>query len=58
MWIEQVTEGERHQRIRLDHAPLSLAKITRRGAKHGMWVGVAFLTGLTFVGYFTPSASW
>jgi cytochrome c oxidase accessory protein FixG len=54
MWIEQVTEGERHQRIRLDRAPLSLAKITRRGAKHGMWLGVAFLTGLTFVGYFTP----
>jgi cytochrome c oxidase accessory protein FixG len=54
MWIEQITEGERHQRIRLDQAPLRLGKVMKRGAKHGMWLGVALLTGLTFVGYFTP----
>ncbi len=54
MWIEQFTEGERHQRIRLDQAPMSLEKIRKRGLKHTMWLGVAFLTGLTFVGYFTP----
>jgi cytochrome c oxidase accessory protein FixG len=54
MWVEQVTEGERHQRIRLDKAPWSWEKIRKRGAKHIMWLGVAFLTGLSFVGYFTP----
>ncbi len=54
MWCEQVTEGERHQRIRLDQAPMSLNKATRRVLKHGMWLGVAAATGLTFVGYFTP----
>lgn len=54
MWVEQVTEGERHQRIRLDRAPWSFEKIRKRALKHGMWLGVAFLTGLTFVGYFTP----
>ncbi|HEY6598236.1 MAG TPA: cytochrome c oxidase accessory protein CcoG [Pseudomonadales bacterium] len=54
MWIEQVAEGSRHARIRLDQAPWRLEKVVRRGAKHGMWLGCAFLTGLTFVGYFVP----
>jgi len=54
MWVEQVTEGERHQRIRLDNAPWNWEKIRKRTLKHGMWLGWAFLTGLTFVGYFTP----
>jgi cytochrome c oxidase accessory protein FixG len=54
MWVEQIAEGPRHARIRLDQAPWRLEKIVRRGAKHAMWLGWAFLTGLTFVGYFTP----
>lgn len=54
MWIEQFTEGERHQRIRLDSAPWGFDKIRKRGLKHAMWLTVALLTGLTFVGYFTP----
>ena len=36
MWIEQVTEGPRHARIRLDSAPWSLEKIRKRTLKHGM----------------------
>ena len=54
MWVEQLTEGPRHARIRLDDAPWSIEKIAKRGAKHALWLGWAFLTGLTFVGYFTP----
>jgi cytochrome c oxidase accessory protein FixG len=54
MWIEQVTEGQRHQRIRLDQAPWSFEKLRKRGMKHAMWLTVALLTGLTFVGYFAP----
>lgn len=54
MWIEQFTEGARHQRIRLDSAPWTFEKIARRLAKHGMWISVALVTGITFVGYFTP----
>ncbi len=54
MWIEQVTEGSRHQRIRLDNSPWSLSKLRKRLAKHSLWLGWAMLTGLTFVGYFTP----
>jgi cytochrome c oxidase accessory protein FixG len=54
MWVEQVTEGPRHARIRLDQAPWSMEKIRKRTLKHAMWLGWAGLTGLTFVGYFTP----
>lgn len=52
MWAEQVAEGERHQRIRLDKAPWSIEKIYKRTLKHGMWIGVALATGATFIGYF------
>ncbi len=54
MWMEQVAEGPRHQRMRLEQAPMSLTKVRKRAFKHAMWLGWAFLTGLTFVGYFTP----
>lgn len=52
MWAEQVCEGERHQRIRLDQQPWNLEKLLRRSLKHGMWLVFAALTGITFVGYF------
>ncbi len=61
-WAEQITEGERHQRIKLDQTPSFFSregrnragwnKLWRRTLKHGMWFGFAALTGLTFVGYF------
>ncbi|MGU3307590.1 cytochrome c oxidase accessory protein CcoG [Pseudomonas sp. M5A4_2d] len=54
MWCEKVTEGERNQRIKLQAAPWSLAKLARRSAKHTLWLSISVLTGLTFVGYFTP----
>lgn len=52
--IEHITEGERHQRIKLDAAPWTLEKILRRTAKHSLWLLVSVCTALTFVGYFTP----
>ncbi|HHX06556.1 MAG TPA: cytochrome c oxidase accessory protein CcoG, partial [Pseudomonas sp.] len=52
--IEHLTEGERHQRIKLDAAPWSWQKILRRTAKHSLWLIVSAVTALTFVGYFTP----
>ena len=54
MWCEKITEGERNQRIKLQAAPWSLNKLARRSAKHTLWLGISVLTGLTFVGYFTP----
>lgn len=54
MWAEQIAEGSRNQRIKLDKAPMSANKFARKLLKHGMWLGVAFLTGITFIGYFSP----
>lgn len=54
MWCEKISEGERNQRIKLQAAPWSLNKLARRSAKHTLWLGISVLTGLTFVGYFTP----
>ncbi len=57
MWLEQYTEGSRNQRIKLDQAPWSAEKALKKGMKHGSWLFVAFMTGLTFVGYFYPIRS-
>lgn len=54
MWVEKVTEGDRNKRMRLDKAPWGMEKILRRTAKHGLWLLIGLVTGLTFVGYFTP----
>lgn len=54
MWLEQKTEGSRNQRIKLDQEPRSLAKLSKKVSKHISWLFVAFLTGMTFVGYFYP----
>ncbi|POP51351.1 cytochrome c oxidase accessory protein CcoG [Zhongshania marina] len=54
MWIEQKIEGSRNQRIKLDASPWSANKFAKKFIKHSMWLAVAFYTGFTFVGYFTP----
>ena len=54
MWMEQKAEGTRNQRMKLDQSPLSLEKVRKKALKHTMWVGFAFWTAFTFVGYFTP----
>lgn len=54
MWCEKVMEGDRNQRIKLAAAPWSLNKLARRTLKHSLWLAIGVVTGLTFVGYFTP----
>lgn len=54
MWAEQLCEGSRNQRMKRDAAPMNMDTFLRKFAKHGMWIGFAGLTGLTFVGYFSP----
>lgn len=54
MWMEQKAEGTRNQRIKLDQSPLSFEKVRKKALKHTMWLGFAFWTAFTFVGYFTP----
>ncbi len=54
MWAEKITEGDRHQRIKLDAAPWSANKLLRRTAKHALWLAISLATAIALVGYFTP----
>jgi cytochrome c oxidase accessory protein FixG len=54
MWIERVIEGDRAKRMALDRAPWSARKVALKSAKHAAWIALAFWTGFTFVGFFTP----
>jgi cytochrome c oxidase accessory protein FixG len=54
LWMERVTEGGRAQRMKLDAAPWTAAKLGRKTAKQVLWVSFALWTGFTFVGFFTP----
>jgi cytochrome c oxidase accessory protein FixG len=54
LWIERQFEGDRMARIKLDGAPWSLNKFTRKLGTQLAWITVGLWTGFTFVGYFTP----
>ncbi|HLU02079.1 MAG TPA: cytochrome c oxidase accessory protein CcoG [Advenella sp.] len=54
MWIERKVEGDRVARIRLDESPMSLRKFRIKAVKHFLWIVVAWWTGSTFIGYFSP----
>ena len=54
IWMEQLTEGTRSQRMKLDKAPWSLTKFRKKAAKQFLWISFSMWTGFTFIGYFTP----
>jgi cytochrome c oxidase accessory protein FixG len=54
MWLEQLFEGERNARMKLDEQSISSGKLARKAGKYGSWIFLSIWTGLTFVGYFTP----
>jgi len=54
VWMERITEGNRQQRMKLDHGPWNTNKLWRKLAKQVLWLSFALFTGFTFVGYFTP----
>lgn len=54
IWAELVCEGDRNKRIKLDAQKWSVEKFLRKSAKQSIWIAIALITSLTFVGYFTP----
>lgn len=54
MWVEYLIEGDRNKRLRLDNSHLSIKKLAKRATTHTLWLLIAFLTALTFGGYFQP----
>jgi len=54
IWAELLCEGDRNKRIKLDAQKWSLEKFLRKAAKQSIWIAIALITAMTFVGYFTP----
>ncbi len=54
LWIERKIEGDRATRMKLDESSMSAKKLLKKTSKHFIWIALAFWTGFTFVGYFTP----
>src|SRR4051812_24468086 len=55
IWVETKIEGDRGARIRLAAAPWTTAKITKRAAKHAIWLAFAVATGGAWVFYFSDA---
>lgn len=54
LWIEEIVEGSRNQRIKLDKMPWNSEKIKKKILKYSLWIAFSVWTGFTFVGYFSP----
>ncbi len=54
IWAESFCEGDRNKRIKLDQADWNVEKCLRKSSKYILWFVIAFVTGITFVGYFFP----
>jgi cytochrome c oxidase accessory protein FixG len=54
LWVERRIEGDRNVRMRRDQGPPSTDRKLRRLSKHAAWGLLAFWTGVTFIGFFTP----
>jgi len=55
MAVERWIEGDRNARMKLDQAPYSGAKISKRMTKHAIWLLIALLTGGAWVFYFADA---
>jgi cytochrome c oxidase accessory protein FixG len=54
-WIEEKLEGQPPARRKLDKAPLDLKKFSVKFTKHLIWLVIGFLTGFSFVAWFTDA---
>ena len=50
--VERFFEGERNARIKLDAASLSVLKLSKRIAKHSVWILISIATGGAWIFYF------
>lgn len=54
-WIEEKLEGQPNKRIKLDESKMSLAKLKVKFPKFIAWAFIGFMTGFSFVAYFTDA---
>jgi cytochrome c oxidase accessory protein FixG len=55
IYVENLIEGDRAARIRLAAAPWTAQKISKRVAKHAIWILIAMATGGAWVFYFADA---
>jgi len=53
--IERWTEGDRREHLQRDRGPWTLERLTRAGAKHFLWLMLAWWTGGAWVLYFADA---
>lgn len=53
--VERAIEGDRNARIKLDAAPMSAAKVTKRASKHIIWLLISIATGGAWIFYFADA---
>lgn len=53
--VERAIEGDRNARMKLDKAPWSTAKLTKRVSKHAIWLLIGVLTGGAWIFYFADA---
>ncbi len=60
IWVERMVEGDRGARIRLDKAPMSVSKATKRLTKYVIWLLISVATGGAWIFYFAdaPTLAW
>jgi len=54
-WIEEKIEGQPNKRMKLEKEPWNFKKIKLRSMKYAAWSVIGFMTGFSFVAYFTPA---
>jgi len=52
--LEELIEGSRHKRLKMDRMPWNAEKILRKSVKHISWISLSLWTGITFIAYFYP----
>ncbi|MCF6282160.1 MAG: cytochrome c oxidase accessory protein CcoG [Candidatus Polarisedimenticolaceae bacterium] len=52
-WLEEKLEGNPQRRRAMDKAPWTAKKISIKVVKHSLWLIISFLTGFSFVAWFT-----
>lgn len=55
--VERLIEGDRTARMRLDRAPMTLAKAARKTLKHTVWLAIAAATGGAWIFYYVDAPS-
>ncbi len=52
IWIEDLCEGDRNRRMKLDEEAWSVEKVLRKSAKQSLWGLASLATGFSFIAYF------